>query len=181
MNRSLTTTPKPIKADEIATTRGATTYPKEFADIVSGRSKVKLGDLFGLSNFGVNFTTLDPGSSSALLHYHKTQDEFVYILEGEATLYRLHPTTAVSGPSNSSAEGQHEKTILKAGECIGFPAGVQVAHCIRNESNAILSMLEIGDRSPNDRVVYPNDDIQATIGENGQWIFTHKDGTPFEK
>ena len=44
------------------------------------------GDLFGLTVFGVNLTTLKPGAMSALRHAHTKQDEFVYILEGTPVL-----------------------------------------------------------------------------------------------
>jgi uncharacterized cupin superfamily protein len=49
---------------------------------VAGREKRPLGDLFGLTNFGVNITRLAPGGASALRHAHTKQDELVYILEG---------------------------------------------------------------------------------------------------
>ena len=54
--------------------------------VAAGREKRVLGDLFGLTNFGVNLTRLAPGGHSALRHAHAKQDEFVYVLEGEATL-----------------------------------------------------------------------------------------------
>ena len=59
----------------------ATNYPEPFASRMNGRLKRPLGDLFGLSNFGVNLTRLDPGASSALRHAHSKQDEFIYVLE----------------------------------------------------------------------------------------------------
>ena len=37
-------------------------YPEPFASRMKGRVKRPLGDLFGLSNFGVNLTHLLPGS-----------------------------------------------------------------------------------------------------------------------
>ena len=49
---------------------------------MAGREKRPLGDLFGLSNFGVNLTRLLPGACSALRHAHSKQDEFIYILHG---------------------------------------------------------------------------------------------------
>ena len=63
-----------------------TNYPEPFASRMEGRLKQPLGDLFGLSNFGVNLTRLLPGASSALRHAHAKQDEFVYILQGTPTL-----------------------------------------------------------------------------------------------
>ena len=56
-------------------------YPEPFATQTQGREKRPLGDLFGLTNFGVNLTTLEPGAVSALRHAHTTQDEFIYILD----------------------------------------------------------------------------------------------------
>jgi uncharacterized cupin superfamily protein len=49
---------------------------------MKAREKRPLGDLFGLTNFGVNLTRIRPGGESALLHCHSKQDEFVYLLEG---------------------------------------------------------------------------------------------------
>src|SRR6478609_11731944 len=63
-----------------------TNYPEPFASRMAGRHKHPLGDLFGLSNFGVNLTRLAPGAISALRHAHTLQDEFIYIVEGRPTL-----------------------------------------------------------------------------------------------
>src|SRR5271166_2860821 len=64
-----------------------TNYPEPFAARVGGRLKRPLGDLFGLRNFGVNLTRLAPGAVSSLHHRHSRQDEFIYVVEGEATLF----------------------------------------------------------------------------------------------
>ena len=40
-------------------------------------------------------------------------------------------------------------------------------------------ILEVGDRPQGDEVVYPDDDIQALMGDAGQCRFTRKDGTPY--
>ena len=64
----------------------ATGYPTDLAAKVAGREKRPLGDRFGLRNFGVNLTRLAPGAASSLRHAHATQDEFIYILQGEPTL-----------------------------------------------------------------------------------------------
>jgi len=55
-------------------------YPQPFASQMEGREKRPLGDLFGLTNFGVNLTKLAPGAVSSLRHAHTLQDEFVFIL-----------------------------------------------------------------------------------------------------
>ena len=50
------------------------------------REKRRIGDFFGLKNFGVNLTRLAPGGWSALMHAHSKQDELIYVLKGEPTL-----------------------------------------------------------------------------------------------
>src|SRR5215471_18980972 len=83
------TSPKPpvaIVAAEAPPRAKATIYPPVFAARVEGRVKRPLGDLFGLRNFGANLTRLPPGVESALLHRHRKQDEFIYIVEGRPTL-----------------------------------------------------------------------------------------------
>ena len=66
--------------------RESTVIPAEFASRLAGRFKRPLGDQFGLTHFGVNLTTLAPGSQSALRHRHSEADEFVYIVSGERVL-----------------------------------------------------------------------------------------------
>ena len=133
-------------------------YPEPFRSKVTGRVKRPLGDLFGLSNFGVNITTLPPGAISALRHAHTQQDEFVYVVSGCLVLH--------------TDEG---RTELSAGMCAGFKAGSGNAHQLRNESTMDAVYLEVGDRTPGDEVRYPDDDLVAR-SENGAWVFLHKDG-----
>ena len=136
-------------------------YPEPFFTRMLKRDKRPLGDLFGLTNFGVNLTRLKPGGSSSLRHAHTKQDEFVYILEGKPTLV----TDA-------------GRTALSPGTCAGFKAGTGDAHHLMNETDEEVVYLEIGDRTPQDSVTYPDDDIAAARVEGG-WRFVHKDGTPY--
>jgi uncharacterized cupin superfamily protein len=136
-------------------------YPEPFASRMAGRQKHPLGDLFGLTNFGVNLTRLEPGGVSALRHAHSRQDEFVYILEGRPTLH--------------TDEGL---TPLSPGMCAGFKAGTGNAHRLVNDTAEEVVYLEIGDRTPGDEGTYPDDDIRATLVD-GHWTFAHKDGTPY--
>jgi len=138
-----------------------TNYPEPFASRMAGRLKQPLGDLFGLSNFGVNLTRLLPGASSALRHAHAKQDEFVYILQGTPTLY--------------TDEGFTE---LSPGMCAGFQAGTGNAHRLVNNSEADVLYLEIGDRTRGEIATYPDDDLCAIVVDGG-WVFAHKDGTPY--
>jgi hypothetical protein len=69
-----------------ATVRTESRYPDPWRAITEGREKAALGDVVGLTQFGVNLTRLKPGAASALRHWHEAEDEFVYVLEGEITL-----------------------------------------------------------------------------------------------
>lgn len=135
-------------------------YPEPFASRMVGREKRPLGDLFGLRNFGVNLTRLEPGARSALHHRHTRQDEFIYLLEGELELF----TDA-------------GETRLTRGMCAGFPAG-GTAHHVENRTARDAVFLEIGDRTAGDEGSYPDDDLQA-VKVDGGWRFAHKDGTPY--
>jgi uncharacterized cupin superfamily protein len=148
-----------------ATLRARPTSPPVPAVMVAkteGREKRPLGDLFGLKNFGVNLTRLAPGACSALRHAHAKQDEFVYVLEGEATL------VADSG-----------ETSLKPGTCAGFKAGTGDAHHLVNRTRKDVVFLEVGDRSAGDAVSYPDDDVVGFSAPDGKWKYTRKDGTPY--
>ncbi len=153
--------PSVIVAAEAPPRTKKSNYPAPFAERMEGREKRRLGDLFGLQNFGVNLTRLAPGSISALRHAHTKQDELVYILEGTATLI--------------DDAGEH---AMPPGTCAGFRAGTGNAHQIVNRSEADVVYLEIGDRSPGDGATYPDDDLVAKLVD-GAWAFTHKDGRPY--
>jgi len=140
--------------------RTGSAYPETLRAKVAGREKRMLGDVLGLKNFGVNYVRLPPGARSALRHWHRRQDEFVYVLEGTATLL----TDA-------------GKTPVPAGLCAGFPAGHADGHCLVNETDKDVVYLEVGDRTPGDTVDYPDDDLAAK--SQSTWTMTRKDGTPF--
>jgi uncharacterized cupin superfamily protein len=136
-------------------------YPEIFKPFVAGRIRKRLGNAAGLKNFGVNLVSLEPGSMSALRHWHTQQDEFIYVLEGEVTLI-----------TNAGAQ------VLQPGMAAGFPAGEANGHHLVNRSDAVVKYLEIGDRTPHDQVSYPDQDLIATEIA-GERKFLHYDGTPY--
>lgn len=158
MNDSNKPMPLAVSAAAVAPRAKASVYPEPFASRMLNREKRQLGDVFGLTNFGVNLTKLAPGGESALLHRHSKQDEFVYVLQGEPILVT-----------------DTEEVSLSPGMCAGFPAQ-GVAHQLVNRSDEEVVFLEVGDRTSGDEGSYPNEDIQAVLGADGQWRFTHKDG-----
>jgi uncharacterized cupin superfamily protein len=157
-----TTTPAAIIALEAAPRHKSSSYPEPFASRMSGREKRPLGDIFGLSNFGVNLTRLAPQAISALRHTHLKQDEFIYILAG-------HPVLITD----------RGETLLSPSMCAGFKAGNRNAHQLVNRTNEDVLYLEVGDRTPGDSAIYPDDDLKAISGNDGKWQFTHRDGTRY--
>ena len=69
-----------------ATVRTKSAYPQPWRSITDGREKTALGDVGGLTQFGVNLTRLRPGAASSLRHWHDQEDEFIYVLEGKFDL-----------------------------------------------------------------------------------------------
>ena len=157
-----TKSPVAIVAAQAAPRTKPTNYPEPFASRMAGREKRPLGDIFGLTNFGVNLTRLVPGAISALRHAHSKQDEFIYIVTG-------HPILRTNAG----------ETSLSPGMCAGFKAGSGDAHHLVNRTTTDVVYLEIGDRTAGDAGTYPDDDIQAVLGADAQWQFTHKNGTPY--
>lgn len=154
---------KPVAVTAIGVSVGTkpSNYPEPFASRMTGREKRALGDLFGLTHFGVNLTRLISNAVSSLRHAHTRQDEFVYILQG-------HPTLRTDGNS----------TRLAPGMCAGFKAGTGHGHCLVNETPEDVLYLEVGDRIPGDEVGYPDDDLKAIV-DDGKWTFVHRNGTPY--
>jgi len=63
--------------------------------------------------------------------------------------------------------------------CAGFRAFSGDAHMLINRTAEDVLYLEVGDRSMGDSVSYPDDDLAASLGMDGRWTFTRKDGTPY--
>ncbi len=138
---------------------GGTGYPEPFRAAVAGRSRQRLGNAIGLTNFGVNLTTLAPGAQSALRHWHSHQDEFIYVISGALMLVT-----------------DTGETLLTPGMMAGFPAGVTNGHHLVNRSEEHATYLEIGDRTPGDRAEYPDDDLLALPKTEGGYYFAHRNG-----
>jgi len=141
--------------------KGGTGYPEPFRALVAGRERKRLGDAGGLTQFGVNLTMLRPGSGSAHRHWHESEDEFVFVLEGEVTLVE-----------------DDGDTILRAGDAAAFKAGVPNGHQLVNRSAANVTYLEIGTRAATDRGVFPDIDLAFEKDAAGA-RFTRRSGDSY--
>lgn len=63
--------------------------------------------------------------------------------------------------------------------CVGFKAGTGNGHQLVNKTSEDVVYLEVRDRTAGDSGSYPDDDLQAVLGNGGKWQFLHKDGTPY--
>ena len=139
-------------------------YPAPFDEPCQGRARRVLGNLAGLTAFGVNQTRLPPGAWSAQRHWHSHEDEFVYVLEGELVLV-----------TDAGEE------LLRAGDCAGFPAGERDGHHLQNRSDADAVFLEVGARRQEDHGEYSDIDLAFKAGRypgGGGGGYSRKDGSP---
>jgi uncharacterized cupin superfamily protein len=138
--------------------RRGTSYPPDLAAPCADRAKQALGNVAGLTQFGVNLVRLPPGTWSSIRHWHTHEDEFVYIIEGEAVLV--------------TDAGEQ---LLRPGMAAGFPAGVADGHQLINRTDGTVTYLEIGSRHELDDCFYPDANLQIRHQDG---VFTRKDGSP---
>ena len=138
-------------------------YPEPFWKPIVGRERKRLGNAVGLDQFGVNLVTLKPGSWSSQRHWHRNEDEFVYVLEGEITLVE-----------------DHGETVLKPGDAAGWRANGGIGHCLINRTDKDALYLEVGTRSKDERVHYPDVDFRLERDDKGRrWM--RKSGEPIKE
>ena len=124
----------------------STLHPEWFA----GRHEQRLGRMLGLTQFGVNHVTLEPGAYSALRHWHEQEDELVFVLEGELVLIDDH--------------GEH---TLVSGMYAAFPAGEPNAHHLCNRSSSPARVLAIGTRHRGaESIHYPDDNLTSVLSRD---------------
>ena len=137
-------------------------YPAPYDEPCKLRENTQLGLAAGLTQFGVNLTRLKPGVWSSQRHWHAKEDEFIYVIDGEAVLV--------------TDEGEE---TLKAGDCAGFKAGARNGHCLQNRSSSDVLILTVGSRDNEDWGEYSDIDMKFLPGRNaGGGGYARKDGSP---
>ena len=134
-------------------------YPEPYASMMKGRSSLRLGQAGGLTQFGVNLVTLEPGALSSLRHWHRNEDEFVMVTAGECVLI--------------DDGGEHP---MLPGDCAAFPAGDGNGHHFVNRSDRIAQFLVVGTKAPHEVATYSDIDMMIEVA-GGKATFTYKDGT----
>lgn len=136
-------------------------YPAPYAAMMAGRSSLRLGQAGGLTQFGVNLVTLEPGALSSLRHWHLVEDEFVMVTAGECVMV-----------TDAGEE------VMRPGDCAAFPAGVPDGHHFINRSAEPARFLVVGTKAPREVGTYSDIDLVVVV-EGSTATFTHKDGSPY--
>ena len=137
-------------------------YPAPYAAMMAGRSSMRLGEAGGLTQFGVNLVTLEPGALSSLRHWHLAEDEFVMVTEGICTMV-----------TDAGA------TEMRPGDCAAFPAGRPDGHHFINRTDRPARFLVVGSKAPREVATYSDVDLRVEMAE-GTARFTYKDGTDWK-
>jgi uncharacterized cupin superfamily protein len=135
-------------------------YPGKLAQPFDGRSSQQLGDVGGLTQYGVNIVRIEPGAPSSLRHYHVQQDEFLMMTEGKLVLI--------------DDDGEHD---MLPGDCATFPAGDANGHHLVNRTDAPAAFLVVGTRTETETAFYSDIDMMVKVDSDG-YAFTRKDGSP---
>ena len=120
---------------------------------------LRYSDAGDLTQFGAYLETLQPGSRSSERHWHEKEDEFLYLVSGEATIVEN--------------DGDH---VLQSGDAACWPAGSDNAHCVVNRTETPCTYLIVGTRPIYDICHYP-DAGRAIHTEGKSWRMVSDDGT----
>lgn len=101
----------------------------------------------GLTQYGCHIQTLPPGARSSERHWHSAEDEFLLVLEGQATLV--------------DDQGQHPLGPMDAA---AWPFGVANAHHLQNRSDAPVTYVILGSRVAWDICTYPDSGTRQING-----------------
>ena len=122
-------------------------------------ASLRLFELGGITQFGAYVDRLEPGARASDRHWHEAEDEFLYMLTGEATIV--------------DEDGEQ---VIVPGDAVCWPAGIDKAHTVFNHTNAVCTYLICGTRVDRDIVHYP--DIGQTLHvEGSRWRIVGDDGT----
>ena len=117
--------------------------PSEMMKVPEGSSfggvRQRVGAAIGARKLGYSFFTVPAGKAAFPFHLHQTNEEMIYILEGEATL-RL---------------GKEEITV-SAGTFIACPPGQDYPHQLINTSKRDLRYLVVSTMAYPDISEYPD-------------------------
>lgn len=112
------------------------TYPGSTELLTRG---APVGRLLGLKKIGIHIETLYPGRRTSWPHAESTEEEFVYVIEG-------NPDVWIDGNLHA----------LGPGDFVAFPAGTGISHTFLNntEKNCLMVIGGLTHQADN-KVIYP--------------------------
>ncbi|MCB6179253.1 cupin domain-containing protein [Rhodobacter sp. Har01] len=113
----------------------------------------------GLTQFGAYLDTLAPGAWSSHRHWHSAEDEFLFLLSGQATL-----------------RDDHGMTDLAPGDALCWRHGDPNAHHLTNRGDSPARWLIVGARARGDVCTYP-DDGRRLVNSDRRWQMVATDGS----
>jgi uncharacterized cupin superfamily protein len=123
---------------------GRSSYPPPHDEKLKGRKTWPLTSQWKLTQFGVNRVELPPGAWSTQRHWHRSNDELGIIVSGELTLVT-----------------DEVEEVLRAGDCVGFKAGVKNAHHLQNRGSEPAIYYDVGGRDAFDVSTFPDIGLEA--------------------
>jgi uncharacterized cupin superfamily protein len=143
-----------VRQEQVPVDRGAEAQVRQNGPFETRR----YSDVGGLTQYGAYLETLAPGSRSSERHWHEKEDEFLYMVSGEATL----------------VENDGEQS-MRAGDAACWRGGVPNGHHVINRTAAPCTYLIVGTRMTHDVCHYPDSGrVQYDEGEN--WRIEDRDG-----
>ena len=139
--------------------RSGSGYPPPLNLPCKERVWLELAKAAGLELVGINLLTLPAGQWSSQRHWHLDEDEFVWVVSGEVVLVE-----------------DGGETVLRAGDCAAWKAGVEDGHHLQNRSDTDAVLLQVGNptNEATESVDYPDIDLIIRPGGDG---YRRKDGT----
>ncbi len=126
-------------------------FKTHFLNDNAQRINKSLGDMTGLTGFGIHLIEIAPGKESTEYHRHFHEDECTYVLSGTGKVI--------------IGESEHD---IGPGDFIGYPKGGE-AHTMHNTCTDTLRCLVVGERLAHDVGEYPNRKKRIYRSEGLPW------------
>jgi uncharacterized cupin superfamily protein len=131
--------PNVINADEVPPVQSR--KGKRYAFV-----RRQLGVPAGARGLGASLMELPPGKAAWPLHFHCSNEEAIFVIQGTGAVL-------IGG----------DRVAVRAGDYVAFPAG-PVPHQVINDSGGVLVYLALSTMNPTDISVYPSSEKVGVFG-----------------
>ncbi len=124
-------------------------YPDSDERLAFGRP---IGRAAGLARIGLHVVRVPPGRRTSFPHAESTEEELVYVLEGEIDAW-------IDGAIHRMVKG----------DLAAFPAGTGICHTFLNDGERDAVLLVGGERRADNRIYYPVNPERKAQVPPGEW------------